>query len=271
VCSSVGVCVCVFDILIILHHIITSFRITSHHTSYCINDTRIECGADLRKMLRQNENVLRHEVSFGKYSFISPITRRDLSLRRMDIFLYEVWIFLFTKHEKKGRCFLPKAQNGMYVSFMHYKEISYNNLHIRFKVTHIKYHSFVTMETYSSFICYIHQAFQNVYYNKIYSSLRTFSATLFSNLLMTLSTMDSAMFMMSSASFISRSARGSYGSGDGGSSAEVGKINKFEATNQVLKLKSQKKIIHIRFSRSAVFSARFASARASWVSCSLFL
>jgi hypothetical protein len=78
----VDVWVCVFGILIILHHIITSFRITSHLTSYCINDTRIEYGADLRQMLRQNENVLRHEVSFGKYSFISLVTRRDL-------FLYE--------------------------------------------------------------------------------------------------------------------------------------------------------------------------------------
>jgi hypothetical protein len=68
--SSVGVWVCVFGILIILHHIITSFRITLHHTSYCINDTKIEHEANLRQMLRQNENVLRHEVSFGKYNFI---------------------------------------------------------------------------------------------------------------------------------------------------------------------------------------------------------
>ena len=82
VCSSVGMWVCVFDILIILHHIITSFRITLHHTSYCINDTRIEYEANLRQMLRQNENVLRHEVRFGKYNFISLVTR-------MDLFLYE--------------------------------------------------------------------------------------------------------------------------------------------------------------------------------------
>ena len=127
--------------------------------------------------------------------------------------------------KRREGVFSPKAQNGMYVSFMHYKEISYNNLHIRFKVTHIKYHSFVTMETYSSFICYIHQAFQNVYYNKIYSSLRTFSATLFSNLLTTSSTIDLAMFMISCASFIFGSARGSYGSGGGENSAEVGKID----------------------------------------------
>jgi hypothetical protein len=37
-------CGCVFSISIILHHIITSFRIASHHTSYRINDTRIEYG-----------------------------------------------------------------------------------------------------------------------------------------------------------------------------------------------------------------------------------
>jgi hypothetical protein len=80
--SSVGVWMCVFGILIISHHIITSFCITLHHTLYCINDTRIEYEANLRQMLRQIENVLRHEVSFGKYSFISLVIRRDL-------FLYE--------------------------------------------------------------------------------------------------------------------------------------------------------------------------------------
>jgi hypothetical protein len=75
----VPVWVCVFGI-IILHHIITSFCITLHHTSYCINGTRIEYEANLRHMLRQNENVQRHEVSFGKYRFISLVTRRDLFL-----------------------------------------------------------------------------------------------------------------------------------------------------------------------------------------------
>jgi hypothetical protein len=74
--------VCVFGILIILREIITSFRITLHHTSYCINDTIIEYEANLGQMLRQNENVLRHEVRFKKYSFISLVTR-------MDLFLYE--------------------------------------------------------------------------------------------------------------------------------------------------------------------------------------
>jgi hypothetical protein len=63
------------------------------------------------------------------------------------------------------------------------------------------------------------------FYNKCYSSLRTFSATSFNNLLMTSSTIDSAMFMISNASFIFGSARGSYGSGGGDSSTEVGKFD----------------------------------------------
>jgi hypothetical protein len=34
----------------------------------------------------------------------------------------------------------------MYVSFMHLKEINYNNVHIQFKVTHTKYYSFVIIK-----------------------------------------------------------------------------------------------------------------------------
>jgi hypothetical protein len=119
VCSSVGVWLCVFDILIISHHIITSFRITLHHTSYCINGTRIEYKANLWQMLRENENVLRHEVSFEKYSLISLVTRRD-------IYLYKAWISFFTKHGSLSlRCknrregvFSPKAQK-QYVCKLH--------------------------------------------------------------------------------------------------------------------------------------------------------
>jgi hypothetical protein len=92
---SVGERVCVFDIVIILHHVIISFRITLHHTSYRINDTKIGYEAKLRQILCQNENVLRHEVNFGKYSFIRLVMEGAS---------------FFTKHEKKGRCFSPKAQ-----------------------------------------------------------------------------------------------------------------------------------------------------------------
>jgi hypothetical protein len=47
VCSSVGVCV--FGITIILHHIIISFCITLHHTSYRINNKNIEYEANLQQ------------------------------------------------------------------------------------------------------------------------------------------------------------------------------------------------------------------------------
>jgi hypothetical protein len=53
-CVPVWACGCVSSALAsFLHHIITSFRIASHHISYRINDTRIEQGVDLRRMLRK--------------------------------------------------------------------------------------------------------------------------------------------------------------------------------------------------------------------------
>jgi hypothetical protein len=106
-------------------------------------------------------------------------------------------------------------------------------------------------------------------YNKCYSSLRTFSATSCSNLLTTSSTTDSAMFIISSASFISRSARGSNGSSGGDNSAKVGKVNQSQATKLNAEAKRQK-AIPIRFSRSVAYSTRLASTWASWVSFSFF-
>jgi hypothetical protein len=50
------------------------------------------------------------------------------------------------------------------------------------------------------------------------------------------------MFIMSSASFISGSTRGLNGSGGGGNSAEVGKVNQSEATKTNAEAKSQKAI-----------------------------
>jgi hypothetical protein len=132
--------VCGFVIIIILHHIITSFRITSHHTLYRINDTRIEYGADFWQMLRPNEKVLRHKVSFGKYSFISLVTKRG------SLFVKHGSFSLRSMKRREG-VFSRRLKNGMYVSFMHRKEINYNNSHIRFKVTHIKYYSLVTIKS----------------------------------------------------------------------------------------------------------------------------
>jgi hypothetical protein len=120
VCSSAGVWLCVFGILIIFalyHHII------SHNiTSYRINDTRIKYGIDLRRMLRQNENVLKAR-SFEKYSFIIFVTKEGIPFCEAWIslqsakhgYLYEGWIFFFTKHEKKGRYFFAEGSKTVCV------------------------------------------------------------------------------------------------------------------------------------------------------------
>jgi hypothetical protein len=75
--------------------------------------------------------------------------------------------------------------------------------------------------------------------------------------------------MISSASFISGSARGSNGSGGGDNSAIVEKNNQSEATKTNSEAAHQK-ILSIRFSGYAASSARLASTRASWMSFSLF-
>jgi hypothetical protein len=68
--------------------------------------------------------VLRHDISFGKYSFIK-LTRRALYLRSM---------------KRIEGVFSPKAQNGMCANFMHRKEIYYSNLHVSSIVPYIKYY-----------------------------------------------------------------------------------------------------------------------------------
>jgi hypothetical protein len=94
----VGVRVCVFGITIILHHIIASFRLTLHHTSYHINDKKIGYEANLRQYL--NENVLRHEANFGKHNFMRLVIEGAS---------------FFMKHEKKGRCFFAEGSKTVCV------------------------------------------------------------------------------------------------------------------------------------------------------------
>jgi hypothetical protein len=68
--------------------------------------------------------------------------------------------------------------------------------------------------------------------------------------------------MISSASFVSGSVRGSNDSGGGDNSAEVEKINQSEATKRNSQAEHQK-ILPIRFLRSTASSACLASTRAS--------
>jgi hypothetical protein len=126
---------------------------------------------------------------------------------------------------------------------MHRKEMNYNNLHFRFKAIHFKYYNLVTIKV--QYPVSHTLTISKCFYNKCYSSLRTFSATSYSNLLTTSSTTDSAMFIMSSASFIFGSARGSNGSGGGDNSAEVGKVNQSEATKINVEAKNKKQYIYV--------------------------
>jgi hypothetical protein len=196
--SSVGEWVCVFGIIIILHHIIISFRITLHHTSHCINGTKIEYESNLRQMLCQNEDVLRHEVSFGKYSFI-----------RLAI----EGVSFFTKHEKKGRCFFAEGSKMVCVQISRIVKKYITVIYMSHQLFHT-----------SNVAKYSYNIVTKYYYNKVYSSLRIFSVASFNNFLTTSSIIEFARLITSSASFISGSVRGLYGFGSGDSSAAVGKL-----------------------------------------------
>jgi hypothetical protein len=90
----------------------------------------------------------------------------------------------------------------------------------------------------------------------------------FNSLSTTSSIIEFARLITSSASFISKSARGLYGSGSGDSSAVIDKllVRSHKASTEV---KIQKKI-PMHLSRLAASSVRLTSSRASWVSFSLF-
>jgi hypothetical protein len=112
-CSSVGVCVYGRH-----HHFASCHHIIPHNiTSYIIShqqQKRLNTKQIFSNTLVK-ENVLTHESNFRKYVLIGLAKDR---------------VCFFTKHEKKGRCFFRRRlKNGMYISFMHRKEIYYSNLH----------------------------------------------------------------------------------------------------------------------------------------------
>jgi hypothetical protein len=122
-CVPVWARVCVFDITITLHHIIASFHIILHHTSYRINDKNIGYEANLRQKFiewkgAEARSKLRETQSYH-------------ICHRRGILLYETW--------KEGKVFFRRRlKNGMCVNFMHRKEIYYNNLHVWLIVPYIK-------------------------------------------------------------------------------------------------------------------------------------
>jgi hypothetical protein len=98
------------------------------------------------------------------------------------------------------------------------------------KVSHIvkKYITLIYMSHQlfhtSNITRYSYNKVTKYYYSKVYSSLRIFSVASFNNLSTTSSIIEFAMLITSNASFISGSAKGSYGSGSGDNSAVQGKL-----------------------------------------------
>jgi hypothetical protein len=117
------------------------------------------------------------------------------------------------KHEKKGRCFFAEGSKTVCVQISRIVKKYITVIYMSHQLFHT---SNITKYSYNKVTKY--------YYKKVYSSLRIFSAASFNNLLTTSSLIEFAMPIMSSASFISGSARGLYGSGSGDSSVVVGKL-----------------------------------------------
>jgi hypothetical protein len=176
------------------------------------------------------------KMCFGKYSFIR-CHRRALSLRSMK--------------RREGVFFVEGSKTVcMQISRIVKKYITV--IHMSHQLFHT---SNITKYSYNKVIKY--------YYSKVYSSLRIFSVDSFNNLSTTSSIIEFAMLITSSASFISGSARGLYGSGSGDSSAVEGKL--LVRSNKVnTEVKIQKQYL------CAASSVRLASSRTSWVSFSFF-
>jgi hypothetical protein len=97
----------------ILHHIIISFRIASHHTSYRINDTRMEYGVEFRKLLSKL-----HEVSF-KLQLHQPAHKRGISLSEawISLFLQTTDLLSLRSMKRREGVFSPKAQKRYVCKF----------------------------------------------------------------------------------------------------------------------------------------------------------
>jgi hypothetical protein len=118
---------------------------------------------------------------------------------------------------KRRECvFSPKAENGMYIKF-HASQRT--ELQIIYTLNSKICTSIITVFIQRSYIDSLKMFLQ------YQSSLRTFSAISFNNLLTTSSTIDLAMLMISISFFVSGSARGSNDSGGGDNLAAVEKKN----------------------------------------------
>jgi hypothetical protein len=100
---SVSVWACVFGINIMLHHIIASFCIALHHTSYRIN-SRLSTKQIFSNNL--NESVLRHEANLRQIQFYQESLLTTVPHNRFAI---KGFLSLRSMKRREG-VFSPKAQ-----------------------------------------------------------------------------------------------------------------------------------------------------------------
>jgi hypothetical protein len=101
--------VIIFDINIILHHTITSFHMSLHHTSYRIINKTVEkekCFSQNRQWIMKQyveaQSIPSADIMLHtKETFANNNIIQQLSHTRRD--------FFFAKHEKKGRCFFAEG------------------------------------------------------------------------------------------------------------------------------------------------------------------
>ena len=115
--SGVGVCVCVFGIAIILHHVIISFRITLHHASYRIKKKRLDTKLIFGKKTLLKWKYAEARSKLQGIKFYPTCHKKGLlSLRSM---------------KRKEGVFSPKAQKRyVHKNFKHRKEINYKTIYI---------------------------------------------------------------------------------------------------------------------------------------------
>jgi hypothetical protein len=124
--GSISVCFLTFGANIIPHHTIISYRIASHHTSFCIT-----------KKLWGNKGELLFQKNWSdyekKYYIISHAFSRYILLHKVN--LRQQWhnenLFLCDALKEWKVFFRQRLKNGTFEGFMHHKEIYYINIHTK--------------------------------------------------------------------------------------------------------------------------------------------
>ena len=132
--------VIIFDINIISHHTITSFRIALHHTSYRIGNKVVEGEEMLLSKYLMNYGTMCRSTKYNLWQIKIYTPRKSSSTK----ILYkscgiEGVIFSLRSMKRREGVFRRRLKNAMYTNFMHRKEIYYINIHTNVQcLTHIQ-------------------------------------------------------------------------------------------------------------------------------------